>query len=833
VNDALHNCENPPLPEPAVAVRWWETAVQDLRASATVLRRSPGFSAAVVLLFALGLGGSIGFFATLNDVFWRQPPGVRDPGSLVVLRCSLDGKESGFSHLGYLAYRDQTRSFAHLLGWRGAAAVLRGEGAPEKLEVQLVTDNFFAALGVRLVRGRDFLPEEHRTPGTNPVAIVSHQFWQRRFAGDPGLVGRTVQLDKTAFTVVGIAPPGFGSLEFDLDRPPDVWLPLMMEGQVRAAFPTLNNDTWQSLKVLGRLRPGVGRAQAEAELAVVAARIERPDDAGRADQIVLHANLWCYDPEDRAKVVQILGLLNGIVALVLVIVCANVANLFLARAAGRRREIAVRLVLGAGRARLVRQLAGEVVLLALLAAVPALLLAWGVAGWFWSLTGLPVTTAGLDLRLVAYTAGLALTAGLGCGLVPAWLATRRELAADLKAGAGHTLPSRSRLRTALLLAQIAAALVLLQGAGLFVRTVQKLAAVDFGFPVDHLLVVRPDLSLADYPEERTQAFYRQLVERVATLPGVVSVTRTAALPQASHDFWGTRAVVAEGGKSSEAVDSEYNEVAPDYFATLGVPLTRGREFSARDTAAAPAVVIVNEALARRLWPGEDPLGRQVRIRWRGLLGRPYEVVGVARDLRVFFREDRPPPQIYFALAQGRPANEPLLVRVRGSGRELAGLVQSEQRRLDSGLPAAKVSTMRVAIAERQGGERMYALIAGLFGGVALALAALGLYSVLVYDVAQRTREIGVRLALGAQTGDLLGLVVRQGLGVAAVGVALGLAANVGLLRLVASQFYGVGPFDPVAALAGAAIVAGVALGAAWLPARQATRVDPLVALRAE
>jgi len=826
-----------PLPAtPTGGAAWLGDAGQDLRTAAAILRKSPGFSLAVVLLFAGGLGASIGFFSALNDVFWRSPRGVQEAEHLLVLRRNLDGNDQGFSHLGYLAYQQQTQSFAHLLAFRDATVVLRDGDAPARLEAKLVTENFFSALGVRIPRGRDFRPEEYRTPGTHPVAIVSYRLWQKRFNSDPGLVGRTVRLDKTAFTIVGVAPAGFGSLELDLAGPPDVWLPLMMEAQVGAAFPTLNGDLSPSLSVIGRLRPGASRQQAEAELAVLSARIEKPDaKTGRQRHVVLYSHLWCYRPADRAEAVSILGLLNGIVGLVLLIVCADVTSLFLARVTTRRKEIAVRLALGAGRGRILRQLAGESVLLALIGTIPGLGVAWGVAGWFWKLTGLPVATAGLDHRIALYAVALAVLAGLACGLGPAWLATRRDLPADLKPGAGQATPRRSRLRTALLVAQISAAFVLLNGAGLFIRTLQKLSAIDFGFPAENLLVVQTDLSLADYPVERAGAFYRQLTERIAALPGIRSVSRSAELPNRNNLFWGNRQVVPEGGKqgSSDAgVVVEYNEVAPDYFATLGVPLLRGREFTVRDSASALLVVLVNETLARRLWPGEDPLGKRLRFGGMGL-GPFHAVVGVARDLRTFFREEKPAPQVYLALEQSQDMDAPFLVRVGGGGREVAALIQNEQHQLDPGLPPATIKSFRAALAERQSGERMFALLAGLFGGVALALAAFGLYSVLAYAVAQRTREIGVRMALGAQSSDVLRLVVREGLAVTAAGVGLGMAVNFSLRRVLANQLYGVTPLDPTAAVTSVAIVVGVALLASCLPARHAAHVDPLVALRAE
>ena len=810
---------------------------QDSSSAGRMLRKSPGFSFAVVLMFGLGIGASTGFFCALNKVFWRAPDGVQAEDGLVVLRRSVDGQDEGFSHRGYLAYRQQAQSFSQLLAYREAKLVLRDGDAPARFEAQLVTENFFAGLGVRMARGRDFFPEEHRTPGTHPVAIVSHQLWQQRYHANPAILGRTVRLNDTLFTIVGVAPAGFGSLELNLTGPPDFWLPMMMEAEARVMFPTLNSDSSPSLNVIGRLHPGCTLQQAKTELTALAAAIEKTDSAtGRHKRVQLYPHLWCYRPADRAKAVSILGLLDGIVDLVLLIVCANVANLFLVRFAARRKELAVRLALGASRGRLVRQLVSEGLLLAGAGAILGLWVAWGVEVFFWRFTGLPVAAAGLDHRVVAYALLLALVVGLACGLVPAWLATRCNLTVELKAGAGQTGQTRSKLRNVLLLTQISASLVLLNGAGLFVRTLQKLSAIDFGFATENLLLVQPDMSLAEYPEERASTFHQQLTERIAALPGVQSVSRAAQLPRSNHGFWGTRQVVPEGrdpGANDAGVVVEYNEVAPDYFATLGVPLVRGREFTARDTASAPGVVVINETLARRLWPGEDPLGKRLRFGGMMGLGPFHAVVGVARDLHTFFREEKPPPQVYLALDQCRNTRAPLLVRVRGGGRKIAALVQDEQRRLDPDLPPAAIENLRTVLAQRQSGERMNAVLSGLVGGAALALAAFGLYSVLTYVVSQRTREIGVRMALGAQPGDVLGLVVRQGMGVTLAGIGFGLAASFGLMRLVASQLYGVTPLDPVACGASVGVVLAVAWLASYWPARRAARVDPLVALRCE
>jgi predicted permease len=607
----------------------------------------------------------------------------------------------------------------------------------------------------------------------------------------------------------------------------------MMEGRLPVEFPVLANDLFTSLAVIGRLRPDVSPAQAEAELATVAWRIEEPDTAtGRRPRVLLSPHLWCWRPSDRAQAFSILLPLLALAGLVLAIGCANFANFLLARATSRRKEIAVRLALGAPRARVIRQLVGESVLLALAAALPGLGIAWALAGWFWRLIGLPVETS-LDGRVIAYALGLTLLVGVASGLAPAWQATRRDLARDLKAETGQTTRRRATLPTLLLVGQVAAALVLLHAAGLFVRTVNRLTAVDFGFAPDNLLLVRPDFSLTEYSPARRREFQREFADRVASLPTVRSVSHTAVLPRPNNNFWGTRQVVPTGDPAARGdTRVQYNQVDPGFFATLGVPLRRGRDFDAHDTPTSAAVAIVNEALAAQVWPGADPLGR--RFRFGDVMFSPeYEVIGVAPNLRVFLREDRPPPQVYLALAQTNNPAGTLLVRLAGEMPAFTRLLRELIRELDPNLPPPEIESFSTYLKNRHAGERMYAILATGLGSIALLLAALGLASLLAYHVAQRQREIGLRLALGATPSGVLALVLREGMAIVLTGQVVGGLAIVAGSRLIARQLFGVAPLDPISAGASILVVGTVALLACWLPARRAARVDPLVALRCD
>ncbi len=806
--------------------------LQSVRHALRILAKRPAFTAVASLTIALGVGANTAIFSVVNEVFLRGPQ-VRDAGRLVALgRVTPDRGYQGFGHLAFLKYREQARSFTGLLAKRGATLLWHQGEQTVPLDGELVTANYFALLGVVIAPGRDFLPEEDSTPGAHPVAIVSHELWRTRLGADPAAIGRQIRLNDTWFTIVGVAPAGFRGLE--LGDAMDVWLPLMMEVEARPMFPVLNSDFFTSLRVVGRLRAGVSRAQAVTELTVLSSRFERRDAQGQGPRVVLTPHVRFPDPEFRRYAVTVLTPLAAAATLVLLIVAANLAGLLLARSASRKREIAVRLALGAGRARLVRQLLGESVLLAVPGALAGLL----VSVWLTALIRAEAGAElhfGVDLRVLLFAGLVAVLTCVAFGLVPALHATRGDLVADLK-DQGASTRRRSWLRDALVAGQVGVSLVLLAGAGLFVRTLQKAAALDVGFETRHLLQFQINLGQAGYDEAGAREFQQRLTERLLALPGVRAVSLASAAP-VNRGFWGPRDIEVEGqgpAPGSRGIPVEYNEITPRYFETLGLSLSRGRDFTAADDARAPAVAVVNETAARQFWPGADPIGRTVRlVRFMGL-SDPVEIVGVVPDVRIVVQDERPRPELTVPLAQ-HFHREPttVLVRVAGGTERVAAALPGELRQLGPGLPPVAVESAARWVARQFSDQRLYAKLVGLFGALAVLLAAIGVYGTLALDVSQRTREIGVRMALGAPARAVVWLVVRKVLGMALPGAAVGLAGSFVLMRFVRGLLYGVAPTDPAALGAAVCVLLAATLLAAWLPARRAARVDPVVALRYE
>ncbi len=799
-----------------------------------MLAKRPGFAAVVVITVALGIGANAAIFSAVNEVFLRTVPTVADPDRLVVLFRSSPGRDfEGFGHLAYLKYRTQVRSFSGLAASRGARLLWRDGQETRVLEAKLVTGDYFSVLGVPIAVGRGFTPEDDRTPGAHPVAVISHDLWKRGFGLDRGLIGRSLHLNDTEFTIVGVAGEGFRGLE--VGEAVDIWLPLMMEAEARPMFPVLNDDFFSSLQVVGRLRPGVSRQAAEAELAVVALQIERPIGAQRQPRrVALTPHVRLPDPAWRADAVSALALLSSLTGLLLLVVCANLAGLLLARSVTRRQEMAVRLAVGAGRGRILRQYFNELLVLAAAGAVAGLV----VSNWITRLIQARLgeeLDLGIDRNVLLFVALLAVVTAALVGLAPALQATRRDVATELK-GQRTTTIRRSWLLNGLVVGQVAAALVLVTGAGLFVRTLQKASAVEVGYETEHLYLVAPDLELAGYSDDGARDFYRRLSEGLEALPGVKAVSRASAVARYGNWFWGGRQIVLEGGEEQPGgarVEVEYNEVAPGFFETLGLPLVRGREFTAQDDASAPLVAVVNETMARQLWPAEDPLGKRVRfVQFMGL-SDPVEIVGVARDSHTIILDPRVRPEIYFPLEQSRRSNSKLLVRAAAGSAGIAAAIRREVSRLDPALPPAEVETLAGRLEAGISDRRLYAELAALLGGLALLLAAMGLYGTLAFSVSQRTRDIGIRLALGGQRGAVLWLVIREGLAVAAVGMVVGLLGGLALSRFLASRLYGITSTDPLTFAASLLVLSAVAFLACWAPARRASEVDPLVALRYE
>ncbi|HWW77332.1 MAG TPA: ABC transporter permease, partial [Pyrinomonadaceae bacterium] len=719
---------------------------------------------------------------------------------------------------------------------------------PELLRGELVTANYFDVLGVRAQLGRAFLEDEGRDPSR--VVVISDRLWRTRFGADPSVVGRQVTLNGLGFTVVGVAPEKFVGTEVGLDR--ELWVPLSLEpvlnpqtaerqareGHVGESLLRERHSYW--LAVFGRLKSGVTREQAGAEMDAVARRVAAsagdrvsPEMLRRVQPLALSGGL---DPRDREEALPIAGIIMGIVGLVLLIACANIAGLLVARGAVRRRETAVRQALGASRARLVRQWLTESVLLGLAGGAAGLLLAlWAndLVVSYASATPLASLDLGLDFRVLAFTLLVSAGAGIVFGLAPALQASRLDIVTALKtedalARAGSR---RSRLRAVFVTAQVTLSVVLLVCAGLFIRSLQSAHTIDPGFRVERALTVPVDLGLLRYKEDEGRAFYRELLARVSAQPGVESASLVRFAQLGTSFAQGQ--VFAEGktADGDEGTSTGFNIVGPRYLGTMGTRLVRGRDFTDADREGAPGVVVVNETLARMLWPEEDALGK--RLSFEGAGGPFYEVVGVARDGSYRSLGDRSRPYVYRPVMQSFEPKMTLVVRTSGEPTALAGAVRGQLRALDPNLPVADVRTLAEQFDLSLLPSRVAAWTLGGFGLLALALAAIGVYGVVSYSVAQRTREIGVRVALGASRRDVLRLVLGDGLKMVAAGLAVGLLLAFAATRLVAGFLYGVTASDPLTFAFVPLLLLTVALAAGYLPARRATKVDPLVALRYE
>jgi predicted permease len=809
--------------------------VADVRYGLRMLVKSPGFTAVALLILALGIGVNCANFSVLNDVFLRPPPVVKDPGCLVALGRTLDDRSfEGFAHLDYLEYRNRNHVFSGLIAYEGASLSLTGGGEAEMIDATLVTGNYFSVLGINPVRGRAFLPEEGQVPGSHPVVVISYELWIRRFGSDPSLVGKILILNGHSFTVVGIAPKGFKGV--DLLDSPDIWMPLMMEEQARPLFPTLNSRLFSSLKAVGRLKPGCSIEQAQAEMTALSHTLEEIDPVSKKQRnVVVTPDIRFTEPDWRADARKLLTLLMTVSGLVLVIACANVANLLLVRFAVRKKEIAVRLALGASRIHLARQFLTESLLLSLFGA------ALGVLVGIW-MTRLPQAFLGphfdfgLDRRVLGFTLVTSLLIGFILGVVPALRASTSNLVNALKHGLTGHGHHDSRLRNLFVVLQLALSLVLVILAGLFVRTVHNLQSINLGFETNNILVVPLNLRLLGYPESKTRILQRQLVEHLAVLPGVQSASMANDLP-VRGEFSDTRDILIEGQSPTPdggGIPVDYDDVEPRYFDTLRIPLLRGRDFRNEDHQDSPGVAIINEAMAHRFWPSEDPIGRRLRlVHFMGPLSPYLEVIAVAGNTRYRRLEQRPASHLYLPLSQDFQMEVTLLVRTAADSNGMRRALRVAVATTDRNLPVSAVRTLADHILDSDGEERMTASLVSLFGLLALVIAAIGLYGLMSYTVAQRTQEIGVRMALGAERRNVLGLIIRQGFLLALAGVVVGMIAAFVLARVISSRLYGVGAIDLLTFVCASILLTLVAFLASYIPARRAVRVDPMVTLRYE
>lgn len=835
------------------------TLLQDLRYAARTLSKRPGFALIVIATLALGIGANTAVFSIVNAVLFRPRP-VAQPEQLVELYV---GDASHPYHTGsyqdFLIFRDQPEIFSDLAAYNVEQFKLGGAEDVEQVWGETVSGNYFKLLGVNAAVGRTFLPEEDQTPGTHPVAVISHGLWQRRFGADPSVIGRTITLNHQPLTVIGVAPPQYTGMIRGLAV--EVWVPLMMVPRMSPQYGIAKLDSrgnsW--LFMVGRLRPGATLEQARARFHLISMQLreaypehwrEKEDGSNKVSEkfvTVLPESETRVHPQAHSGIYAAVALILVMINLVMLIACMNLAGLLLARALGRRREIAVRLALGARRGRIVRQLLTESVLLALAAGAAGTLLAMWLTNLLMAL--IPALPEGvrlsidlrMDWRVLAYTFGFSFVVGVFFGLVPALQASRPDVVAALKEGSevfagGH---AQSRLRNGLIVAQVALALLLLTCVGLSVRSLRNISPTRLGFESENL-VVAPLALEQQYDRARSQEFYRRLAELTLASPGVRAVSFVDVVP---GGLLGRRrsSVGIEGYAPSagESMEIDSNTIGAGYLTAMNIPVVQGRDFDERDRDGAPCVAVVNESFERRYFPGGRALGRRL-MKFESQSARPScEIVGVVRDDRVQSLQKEPRPWFAFPLQQSHETRMVMLVYPAGAAEAVVPAVRRAVQSLDRNIPVSDVLTLNDTFKPFLFMYRLFGIVVGACGVLAVLLASMGIYGTVSYVVAQRTREIGIRLALGANGQDILGLMIRQGMVRVVYGLSLGLLLSLALTRVLASStfgvelLYGVSVNDPLTYVLVSAVLLLVTSLACYIPARAATKVDPLVALRYE
>jgi putative ABC transport system permease protein len=812
---------------------WGHDLVQDIRFAVRTLVRRPGFALTAVLVLALGIGAPTTVLTLVNRIFFWHPPDVVQPNRLVRLwRSWAPGKGGGAIGVpDYQYYRDHVSTLSGLAAWGGfRPVVLSGDGSSvDQVPASFISDNYFQVLGAPMALGRAFLPEENRDPGAYAVAVISYGLWRRRFGADSRVLGHTITLNGHPFTVVGVAPREFSGLS-PTERTPDLWLPLAMFGMVTHAphaswWTRMPHDRDNWLSLVGRLSPGITFQAAQANLTALSdanTYENKPQGEG-----VLVSRQYLYNPTQAASLTTLTRMLLGVVAVVLLIAVANVAVLLLSRATTRSREMGIRVAVGAGRGRLVRQLLAESLALALAGGGVGVGLAYALSGAAGPL--LPLSFVGAftpDLRVLLASVALTLVTAMLAGLAPALYAARAEAAGAMHGT--HVAGAEGRGRHLLVVAQVALSLVLVAGAALFARSFWSARTQDIGFRTDHTLVLGVDLRTRGYSSDEALAFIPRALQRLRALPGVTGVTTTEMIP--FQGDWSSD-VTPPSGAASAAGDSTVvvgrNTVAPGYFRLMSMPIVRGRALGPEDAAGAAPAIVVNQTLARLFWPGQDPVGKTLD----GIGDTGHTVVGVVRDATYYELGEQPATQAYTSVFQAYQPHVHFLLRTSGPPADLAPAAEAALREIDPTLAFGSVTTLASVFDEVTARYRVSAVLVGLFGALALLLASAGLYGVVSFYVTRRTREIGVRMALGAGHGRVAAEVLRLGLRLAAVGVALGLVGALLLRRFVGSLLYGVRPGDPWT-LAGACLVLlAVTALASLSPARRAMRIDPMDAIR--
>lgn len=824
-----------------------QTLRQDVHYAIRMLVNNPGFSAIAILSLALGIGANTTIFTVVNAVLLHPLP-VKDISRLVqvdtidnkTLVTAANATKLGMSYPNFQDYAKENQLFSGLACFVGPLPLTWSGGTePKQIFGQMVTANYFDTLGLRPVVGRFFLPDEDSKPGGNNVVILSDSLWVNKFGSDRNILGRILTLNATPYTVIGVAPRGFKGV-FTFGNAEQVWVPVSMYPQVLAGFlkDNFNDRRFLTTTMFGRLKDGVSITTAEASLKTIASRLESAypkDNASRSVALTPLADA-AVGVNNRDQMVLAGGLMMGIVGLVLMIACVNVTNLLLGQAARREKEISLRSALGASRRRVMRQLLTESLVLATLAGIVGAVIAFAGRAVLWSFRPPFIlegdVEVGFDFNVLFFTLGVSLFTALLIGVAPAIKVARPNLIEVLKAGGrgGSVSWARNRFRSLLVVTEIALALVALVGAGLFIRSMQNAQRVDPGFESRNLFVFAFDLGALHYDEEHAQQYFRAAIERAQASPGVASATIASNLPLGGGLL---RTVFPEGQNEASGYRgtlTQLNDIAPNFFKTLGIPLVSGREFTDSDRKDTAPVAIIDEAMAKQFWPNQNAVGKRFHFFGDATL---REVVGVVRNTVVNAIGEDPQPLAYLPLTQDFSPAVTMQVRTTGRPEGAIPIVRSRVQSLDSSLALTNWNTIEELLDEGLWAPRMGAGLLTVFGGLALILAIVGVYGVLSYSVTQQTREIGIRMAMGAQTGNVLNLVVRQGMRLAIAGLVLGLIVALIAMRILSTLLFGVSAHDPLIFCGVSLILAAAAVLACYFPARRAARVDPLVALRYE
>jgi predicted permease len=839
-----------------------EALIQDLRYGTRMIRKYPGFTAIAVLSLALGIGANTAIFSMIDAILLKMLP-VKDPKELVLLEwhsgskfparslignISIDGengpsKSTSFSYPAFEQFRNQSGSFKNIFAFADVYQLNASiEGHAELIRGQVVSGNYYSGLGLNAQIGRIITDQDDKSAGSEPVAVLSYRFWQSRFGGDLSTIGKTIFLNGNPFTIIGVTPQKFSGT-LDIGNSPDISVPMAMQAMVMPGGSLLNDlDTWW-VQIMGRLKLEVTQQQATAELNVFleqSVNSSKASEDGR-DPVKVELLSGSKGLSDMRKYYsEPLFILMSVVGMVLLIACINVANLLLARAGSRQKEIAVRLALGASRGRLIRQLLAESLLLSVIGGVLGLLLAYGIKDILF--TFLPsfqeslVINIDIDARILGFTLGISLLTGILFGLAPAYRATRLDLTPALKASAKVLGRERARFGLAkiLVIAQVALSLLMLIGAGLFVRTLQNLENVDSGFNPENVLLFRIDPTLNGYKGDQLVNLYKQIIERIQTIPGVRSASMSQHTLISGSSWIADISVPDFTPKPGQKKYVYCNGVEANFFKTMEIPILSGRSIEDQDNEKSPRVAVINEAMARIYFPNENPIGKNFKF-GKSDKGSPVEIIGISRDAKYTSLRAEAPPTIYVPYLQNLKMLGAISYEIRFSGDPAGTLaaIRQEVQEVDKNLPLFKVKTQIKQMEESITQERQFARLSGLFGLLALLLASIGLYGIMSYSVARRTSEIGIRMALGATRKDVIWMVMREVVLLTLIGVIIGIPASLAATKIISSMLFGLTPTDPITISLATLVIITVVAFAGYIPARRASKVDPMTALRYE